>query len=374
MKEVSSTARHPDVHPLPRLRDLYHFATRGDMTLIIISALLYLAVGAAQGVMQLIMANALTVDPGSSLVDAGRTAFKILAIYMGASVAGAFTIGSGCALIARHRMMAKWKVNYLKSVLRQDIGWYDVNKPNELAGRMGEAMVHIEKGFSVGTYMGLMPLGQSAAATIIALAVVPDLAALCLTLALVTVVPASIVLARTVGNRTRLLADAYGTAGGLCAEVLGAMRTVASLGIESYAVDEYDAALVRAEQVAVRTTAKLAFATATITAFVFYSCGLCSLYALARVVPAMRNSVFAFTAANLSFCLPTACDKEYNPNALASALAFNETFRHHGAPCELGTQPFLATCASGEGLEALFSMSWADGFIPAGMQLLMADG
>ena len=367
MKHASST-RQLEAHSPLSLRDLYYFATPGDAALIAISALLFLSVGAANGMMQLIMANAMTIDPEGSIKDAGRRAFVIMGCIMGSGVAGAFTIGSCCALLTRHRMMAKWKVNYLKSVLRQDIGWFDVNKPNELAGRMGEAMVNIEKAFSVATYIGLMPLSQAAVSVIIALTAVPDLAALSLALALLTAVPASIVLARTIAQRTCVLADAYGTAGGLCAEVLGAVRTVASLGLENFAVDKYDAALVQAEQVAVRTTTKLAFATATISAFVFYSCGLSSLYALVRVVPQMRDSVFAFATANLSFCIPTACDLEYNPYALASALPFRETTQHNGVPCEMGEQPFLATCASGEGLDALFShLGWPEGSIPPDM-------
>ena len=125
-------------------------------------------------------------------------------------------------------------------------------------------------------------------ALVISFIVNPELAALCGGLALVLVGPASVVLARTIGARTRLLADAYSTAGGFAAEILGAMRTVASLGLERYAIRTYDKTLAGAESVAVRTTAKLALAIATITAFVFYACGVAAFYAKSVITPRMR--------------------------------------------------------------------------------------
>ena len=54
-------------------------------------------------------------------------------------------------------MMEKWRVAFLKAVLRQDIGWFDVNQGQQLAGQMGEAMVHIDRACSVPTYQGFMP-------------------------------------------------------------------------------------------------------------------------------------------------------------------------------------------------------------------------
>ena len=36
-------------------------------------------------------------------------------------------VGAIAALHAQHSIMAKWKVEYLKAVLRRDIGWFDQN-------------------------------------------------------------------------------------------------------------------------------------------------------------------------------------------------------------------------------------------------------
>ena len=57
---------------------------------------------------------------------------------------------------------------------------------------------------------------------------------------------------RTITNRARLLADAYGAAGGFSAEVLAAVRTVAALGMERFAIDKYAVGLDAAQHTAIR--------------------------------------------------------------------------------------------------------------------------
>ena len=78
----------------------------------------------------------------------------------------AFFEGVGTLLIelSKNRQVAKWKKGYIKGILRQDVGWYDVNKPQELSTRMGEALVQIEAGLGVGT-MGLICAGGGQAQT-----------------------------------------------------------------------------------------------------------------------------------------------------------------------------------------------------------------
>jgi ATP-binding cassette subfamily B (MDR/TAP) protein 1 len=66
-------------------------------------------------------------------------------------------IGTTCIEWSKNRQVAKWKKGYIKGILRQDVGWYDTNKPQELSTRMGESLVLIEKGLGSGT-MGLISM------------------------------------------------------------------------------------------------------------------------------------------------------------------------------------------------------------------------
>eukprot|EP00966_Prymnesium_polylepis_P277542 6412521-Prymnesium_polylepis.1 len=86
---------------------------------------------------------------------------------------------------------------------------------------MGEAMLLIDSAISVPTYQAMSPLGMVLGGVVTAFVTEPRLAAICVGLATLFVVPAAAVLAKTIGSRTRRLADAYATAGGYCAEVLG---------------------------------------------------------------------------------------------------------------------------------------------------------
>jgi ATP-binding cassette subfamily B (MDR/TAP) protein 1 len=67
-------------------------------------------------------------------------------VLFGVGTAAAEAAGSTAIENAKHRQITLWKKEYLKSILRQDVGWYDVNRPQELSTRMGESLVYIEKG------------------------------------------------------------------------------------------------------------------------------------------------------------------------------------------------------------------------------------
>ena len=53
---------------------------------------------------------------------------------------GATFIYAFAADYTKFRITSSFRRAYVKAVLRQDIGWFDVNNPLELATRMGEAM------------------------------------------------------------------------------------------------------------------------------------------------------------------------------------------------------------------------------------------
>ena len=335
--------------------------------------------------MQLFLANQFEFDASESLTDVATRMVLWLGGLLGGTQLGVFGFASLGSLYTRHKMMQRWRVEYFRAILRQDVGWFDINNGQRLAGQMGEAMEHLERAFSVPTYQGLMPLGMIIGAGAISFAVAPVLACITFGTALVVVAPASFVLAHTVQARTRLLADAYATAGGYANEVLGAVRTVASFGLERFAVAKYDATLASAEVVAVRVTRRLAFSMACITSFVFYMCAAASAYALSIFGGAIRSTSFRFAVpqatltwqgaasnAHVEFCVPYACSW-YDPFSLVGSFGYNATqaMRYSWASsvavgCDEGWAPFFASCASGKYLENVFS-SFPPGFLPAGL-------
>ena len=224
----------------PSIADLYYFATTTDIAVSVYAALAYAAAGAAQAQLSMILSHSLAAEPGDSLADAGRQIFFTLSMGVGIPFIVLHSSASIAALYVRHHMMARWKVGYLRATLRQDIGWYDVNSPQELASRMGESMLLIDKALSVPTFQGLFVLGTCFGAIVTAFTNNARLAGALFGVIMCTVVPGSILLATTLGTRTSRLADAYADAGGYCTEVLGSVKTVAALGLERMALRRYD--------------------------------------------------------------------------------------------------------------------------------------
>ena len=110
--------------------------------------------------MNVFMARGLNIEATDSgwSDKLGGWMLQILGGVMGGSMFGSFAFGSFSALHTRHKMMTKWKTAYVRAVLRQDIGWYDMHQGQKLAGQMGEAMIHIDRAFGVPTYQGCMPV------------------------------------------------------------------------------------------------------------------------------------------------------------------------------------------------------------------------
>ena len=96
--------------------------------------------------MNLFMARGLNIEATDSgwSNKLGGWMLQILGGVMAGSMVGSFAFGSFSALHTRHKMMTKWKTAYVRAVLRQDIGWYDMHQGQKLAGQMGEAMIHID--------------------------------------------------------------------------------------------------------------------------------------------------------------------------------------------------------------------------------------
>lgn len=259
------------------------------------------------------------------------------------------TLGAYCASATKSRMMAAWKVEYLKAVLRQDSAWYDVNRGQELAGRMGEAMVKIEKALGLAPFNALTPLANIPTALIIAFVMSPKLAGVGLAVSLLVAVPASLTVGYLVISKAKANSEAYAHAGGEVSEALGAVRTVAAFGLERLKIDKYSHALV-AVGVAVRTrTMWLAFALASLTAFIFYLISAETYVAMRIVVPAMEASAKEVVAEYM--CMPDVCKATWNPSVLLESIPFAMQPEYVGliqepGGCPAGWNHFVATCRS----------------------------
>ena len=76
-------------------------------------------------------------------------------------------IAEACFKSSGVRQSAQWRKAYLKAIVRQDIGWYDVNPSAELSSRVAESTQAIEEGISSKLSLGARYLFQGLAGMVL---------------------------------------------------------------------------------------------------------------------------------------------------------------------------------------------------------------
>ena len=155
-----------------QISDLFYFADNKDLVLMSIGACGMLGNGSLQVASNIFFGSSFEGDVG---LDGYRDiALKMTYIGLGLMVSN--TIGNYFVDVSKQRQLAQWRKGYLKAIMRQDVGWYDVNKPQELSSRMGESLVHIEKGLGGTTFQGFVSIAMGVTGLTIAFAYMWDLA------------------------------------------------------------------------------------------------------------------------------------------------------------------------------------------------------
>ena len=276
-------------------------------------------------------------------------------------------IGTTCIEWSKNRQVAKWKKGYIKGILRQDVGWYDTNKPQELSTRMGESLVHIESGLGIGT-AGLfcVGLGQFVLSTGIGIYYKWDLALVALGVASFTYIPSMYYLFGALDKRTKSLADAYAGAGGVASEILSGLRTVASLGLESNALVRYEAQLVSTQATVTASTRRIGFAVAAMNGGMYYILGVASLYAAYLFYWEYTDSTFDYAFDGQAYCAHT-CGEYTIWQADVSSIGTDCSGSVGGDLYPTGRlTPFKMTCASGRQITRddeqlqLFTLGWSN--------------
>jgi len=180
----------------------------------------------------------------------------LLFVYLGL---GAFVCGyiqSTCWAIHGHRQSNRIRSIFFNGVMRQDIGWLDGKQSGALATHIAGDIPKIQEG--LGDKVGQFIVFTS---TALAGFVIAFTAGWKLSLVLLSLTPLLVIAGGAMGKvitsvSTRMQA-AYGEAGGVAEEVLGSVRTVASLGREEEELQRYAQGLQEGKQI----QKKIGFAT-----------------------------------------------------------------------------------------------------------------
>eukprot|EP00320_Phaeocystis_rex_P000386 CAMPEP_0119072242 /NCGR_PEP_ID=MMETSP1178-20130426/58239_1 /TAXON_ID=33656 /ORGANISM="unid sp, Strain CCMP2000" /LENGTH=521 /DNA_ID=CAMNT_0007054235 /DNA_START=64 /DNA_END=1626 /DNA_ORIENTATION=+ len=346
---ASAAAPAATVASRGKLASLYYYADSTDYALISTGCFFKLAFGATQGFVIVIFGDFFDV-PTNKFEEMGLYFLQMMCL-LGAVSAALEGIGTACIELSKNRQIAKWKKGYIRGILRQDVGWYDVNRPQELSSRMGESLVHIESGLSINT-AGLFcaGFGQFVTSTGIGIYYRWDLALVALATACVTYIPAMYYLFSALDKRTKSLADAYAGAGGVASEILSGFRTVASLGLEPSALERYKTQLVSTQQTVTASTRKIGFAVSAMNAGMYFTLGVASLYATFLFYWEYTDTTFAYSFREQPYCAHS-CDAYTIWQLDAPSIGVDGCEGTVSGEFTGELTPFQMTCSSGRQIE-----------------------
>ncbi|XP_064648001.1 ATP-dependent translocase ABCB1-like isoform X1 [Lineus longissimus] len=186
----------------------------------------------------------------STLMDR-LTYFAILYVGLGCAVLVAAYLQIMCWLTASERQCWKIRTSYFRSVMKQEIGWFDLTETGQLATRLSDDINKIKEG-----------IGDKLAnffqwfTTFIAGITIGFVNGWLLTLVILAVSPLLVICAalmtKLAGSLTSKELTAYAKAGGVAEEVISAIRTVAAFGGEQKEVKRYVGNLSDAEKFGIK--------------------------------------------------------------------------------------------------------------------------
>ncbi|KAJ3124101.1 (ABC) transporter [Physocladia obscura] len=142
-------------------------------------------------------------------------------------------------VLAGENQSRKIRELYLRSILRQDLGWFDMAEEGSLTTRLAQDTSLIQDGISEKAGLCIQSCAQFLTGFVIAFvkAAVPLMAGV------------GIIMFGTLTKLTARGQDAYAEAGGVAEQVISGIRTIYSFSLQSRFAEKYDAKLERAQAV-----------------------------------------------------------------------------------------------------------------------------
>ncbi|CAN0110337.1 unnamed protein product, partial [Ectocarpus fasciculatus] len=179
--------------------------------------------------------------------------------------------------VAGEQVSLKLKKEYVRAILRQDIGWFDEHPAGELPSAVTAAMAKIQDGVGRKIADIIMNFTVFLATFIIAFTELPKLAAVLLA-CFPFIAISTFVLVTVVAKATGQGNNHYSKAGGVANEVIASIRTVASLTAEENEMDRYSTHLDGAEKAGIKAGLNKGVGTATLFASFFLGYALAFWY------------------------------------------------------------------------------------------------
>ncbi|XP_002519757.2 ABC transporter B family member 9 [Ricinus communis] len=221
---------------------LFAFADRLDMVLMIVGTVSAIGNGLAQPLMTLLFGQLInsfgTTDPSNVVHEVSKLSLKLVYLAIGSGIASLLQVA--CWMVTGERQSARIRGLYLKTILRQDIGFFDTETTTgEVIGRMSGDTVLIQDamGEKAGKFIQL-------ASTFLGGFIIAFARGWLLSFVLLSCIPLLVIvggfMAIVMSKMSSRGQVAYAKAGNVVEQTVGAIRTVASFTGEKHAIQKYN--------------------------------------------------------------------------------------------------------------------------------------
>ncbi|KAI9344640.1 P-loop containing nucleoside triphosphate hydrolase protein [Obelidium mucronatum] len=243
--------------PAVPILKLFRFASRSDVFMIAIGSICSIAIGALIPCAILILGDilggsaAVAMPSGASgaggPIDPSPLYPTILRfVYFGIGMLFAGYASQCLWVLAGENQSRRIRELYLRSILRQDLSWFDLAEEGSLTTRLAQDTNLIQDGISEKAGLCLQSIAQFLTGFVISFVKGPTLA-LVLLAAVPLMAGVGIVMFSALTKLTAKGQDAYAEAGAVAEQVIAGIRTVYSFSLQSRFVVKYDAKLDKAE-------------------------------------------------------------------------------------------------------------------------------
>ena len=334
-----------DAGPPPAsFAELYQFASGSEKLLLLFAVLCATGAGCSMPMMLIAFGSAFDqlgvaeTLPGKSVIGEQMDKMLFTFVYIGVGMG----LGKGLYIASVQYVcssqMLKYKMAFLKAVLRQDVAWYDTSSPEELTTRFEEAMVKVQKGLSAPAFMFFEGLGYGLGSLVMAFVYEPVVAGITIAAVPLLIIPASLMM-YLVEHGAKIVSSAYGKAGGIATEALFSMRTIVSLGLEERFEQRYSSSLAGARRATVKNMAAFGVSVGCALSAYLVMMVVAIIYGAFTLSQEMEKSEFDFIVP----CREPWCG-ERTDNYYCAELGSNKLVSNQTWPCSAEDKVCLCVC------------------------------
>ncbi|KAM3350711.1 hypothetical protein ACQJBY_023039 [Aegilops geniculata] len=259
---------------------MFRYADRTDQLLMLVGTLAALANGVSQPLMTVIFGDMIDAFGGATTGNVLHRVNKAVLnfVYLGIGTAVVSFLQVACWTITGERQATRVRSLYLKSVLRQDISFFDVEMTTgQIVSRMSGDTVLVQDaiGEKVGKFLQLV-------ATFIGGFVVAFAKGWLLSLVMLACIPPVVIAGGAVAKVLSTISskgqESYSDAANVVEQTIGSIKTVASFNGEKQAIGDYNKLINKAYKTTVKEGLANGFGMGSVFFIFFSSYGLAIWY------------------------------------------------------------------------------------------------